>query len=65
MEKLEMKIDIKELDQDTMEEVVNYMYGKPIENAAINFLFEAAERFQMTDLKKRCDYARQGEDDWG
>ena len=52
MEKLEMKIDVKDFDSETMDEIVSYMYGKPIGNAPTNFLFEAAERFQMDDLKK-------------
>ena len=52
MEKLEMKFDIKDFDSETMDEIINYMYGKPIGNAPTNFLFEAAKRFQMDDLKK-------------
>ena len=52
MEKLEMKVDVKEFDPNAMDEVINFMYGIPKENAPAQFLFEAAERFQMKDLKE-------------
>merc|ERR1712203_852321 len=34
-----------------MEEVVNFMYGKPIKEAPFSSLLEASERFQMEDMK--------------
>ena len=52
VEKLDMKIDIKEFDPNAMEQVINFMYGIPKENGPVQFLFEAAERFQMNDLKE-------------
>ena len=52
VEKLEMNIDIKVFDPNAMEEVINFMYGIPKENAPVQFMFEAAERFQMNDLKE-------------
>ena len=52
VEKLDMKIDIKELDPNTMEHVINFMYGVSNGNVPVQFMFEAAERFQMKDLKE-------------
>jgi len=51
-EKKEMNIEIEGLDSETMQEVINFMYGSPIEKAPISSLFEAAKRFLMDDLKK-------------
>ena len=52
VEKLDMKIDIKELDPNIMEHVINFMYGVSNGNVPVQFMFEAAERFQMKDLKE-------------
>jgi len=51
-EKLGMKIEIKEFDPEAMDNVINFMYGVSNEKASPKFLFEAAERFQMDDLKE-------------
>jgi len=51
-EKSKMEIEIKELAPEAMEQVINFMYGKPIGEAPFNSLLEASERFQMEDMKK-------------
>jgi len=52
LEKKEMKIDIHALDPKAMLQTINFMYGIPIAEAPIDFLFEAAERFLMNDMKE-------------
>merc|ERR1719203_215791 len=47
-----MKVDIGDFDAETMDGVIDFMYGKCIEKGTIKFPFEAAERFQMDDLKE-------------
>ena len=48
----EKKIVIKDLDPKTVEDVVNYMHGIPITGGSVPALLEAAERFQMMDMKE-------------
>jgi len=52
LENKEMKIDIRALDPEAMLQTVNFMYGIRIGEAPIQFLFEAAERFLMDDMKE-------------
>merc|ERR550519_1051969 len=47
-----MKIDIKDFNPEAMEDVISFMYGVPKEKAPIKLLVEAADRFQMDDLKE-------------
>ena len=51
-EKNEKKIVINDLDPKTVEDVVNYMHGIPIAGGSVPALLEAAERFQMMDMKE-------------
>jgi len=59
VEKKEMKVEITNaeampvVDAEAMQQVINFMYGLPIEdgNAPLSSLLEAAERFQMEDMK--------------
>ena len=48
----ENRIVIKKLDPKTVEDVVNYMHGIPIAGGSVPALLEAAERFQMMDMKE-------------
>jgi len=52
VEKEEMKMEIKDLDPEGMKQVINYMYGMPIDKTHFSSLLEASERFQMDDLKE-------------
>merc|ERR1719186_398759 len=51
---MEMKIEIKDLDPQAMQEVLNYMHSVPIkaDGSLFGSLLEASERFQMNELKE-------------
>jgi len=51
-ERLEGRVAIKGIDAETMEQVVNFMYGLPIAETPVHLLVEAAETLQMADLKE-------------
>merc|ERR1719186_2477811 len=52
VEKREMRMEIKELDPEAMQQVIKFMYGHPIGEAPLGSLLEASERFQMADMKQ-------------
>ena len=56
-ESQEKKIDIEDLDIETVKDMLKYMYAGKIENLNTRSprLLEAADKYQLSELKEICE----------